>query len=285
MGLTVGSRQIADPLVQAVTLRPTVGAFELIFGLRVRILAVGNVVRRVSVAGCRVSVHPDDGETRTLGFARPESPFEVSSTRGGVTESHDLYLYLQPSQLAALEALRGTGDLSFHFTASGTGFDENGEQYVLGDWRHRVPRSDWIRQLRAAGARDVMLLEVPIPLYGTVDQWRSVAESLQHAEDQFRNGDYRGCVGSCRTAMEEFWVYRYRHREWAGKALEPLASRSTRVGMDKAAREAAVYAALRHYTNQAHHGPAEGGVAEYTRAEAHFVMTLTAAAAADAQVG
>ena len=33
--LTIGSWQIADPRVQSVTLRPMVGGFELIFGLRV----------------------------------------------------------------------------------------------------------------------------------------------------------------------------------------------------------------------------------------------------------
>lgn len=102
MGLTIGSWQIADPWVQGVTLRPIVGGFELVFGLRVPIRAFENVVRRVSVAGCRITVRPDDGEPRVLGFARPERPFEISSVRGGATESHDLYLYLQPSQLAAL---------------------------------------------------------------------------------------------------------------------------------------------------------------------------------------
>ena len=280
MGLTIGSWQITDPWVQGVTLRPIVGGFELIFGLRIPIRAVDNAVRRVSVAGCRITVRPDDGEPRVLGFARPERPFEISSVRGGATESHDLYLYLQPGQLAALEALRGTGDLNFAFAASGTGLDENGEQYVYGDWRHRVPRSDWVGQLRTAGARDVLLLEVPIPLEGAVNEWRAIAESLQLAEEQYRSGDYRGCVASCRTAIEEFWTYRYGHSEWGNTTLEPLASRSTRLEMDKAAREAAVYAVLRHYTNQAHHGPGEGGVAEYTRAEAHLVMSLTAAAAA-----
>ena len=285
MGLTIGSWQIADPRVQSVTLRQIIGGFELIFGLRVAIRGVENVVRRVSVAGSRITVRPNDGEPRGLGFARPERPFEITSTSGGTTVSHDLYLYLQPGQIAALETLRGTGDLSFEFAASGTGFDEKGEQYVLGDWRHCVSRSDWIGQLRAAGACDVLLLEVPIPLNGAADEWRSVAASLQRAEEQYRNGDYHSCIGSCRTAMEELWIYRHGDREWASKALRPLASRSTRDEMDKATREAAVFAVLRHYTNQAHHGPSEGGVAAYTRAEAQFVLSLAAAAAAHLQTG
>ena len=283
MGLVVGSWQIADPRVQSVTLRPIVGGFELVFALRVAIHAVENAVRRVSVAGSRVTVRPDDGDPRILGFARSEIPFEIRSTSRGATESHDLCMYLQPGQLAALETLRGTGDLSFEFTAFGTGFDENGEQYVRGDWRHRVPRSDWIGQLHAAGARDVLLLEVPIPLEGATDEWRSVAESLRRAEVQYRTGDYHSCIGSCRVVIEELGIYRYGDREWGSNALGPLASRATRTNMDKAAREAAVYAVLRHYAHQAHHGPSEGGVPAYTRAEAQFVIGLTVAAAAHAQ--
>ena len=283
MGLTIGSWEIADPSVQGVTLRPMVGGFELIFGLRVPIRAVEHVVRRVSVAGSRITVRPNDGEPWILGFARPERPFEITSMSGGQTVSHDLYLYLQPGQLAALEKVRGSGDLSFEFASVGTGFDEHGEQYVLGNWHHRVSRSDWIGQLHAAGARDVLLLEVPIPLKDTDDEWRSIAASLQRAEEQYLNGDYHSCIASCRTVMEELGMYRYRDSKWASKALGPLASRSTRDEMEKAAREAAVYAVIRHYTHQAHHGPSEGGVPAYTRAEAQFVISLTAAAAAHAQ--
>lgn len=62
MGLTIGSWEITDPSVQGVTLRPMVGAFELIFGLRIPIRGVDHVVRRVSVAGSRITVRPNDGE-------------------------------------------------------------------------------------------------------------------------------------------------------------------------------------------------------------------------------
>lgn len=48
-------------------------------------------------------------------------------------------------------------------------------------------------------------------------------------------------------------------------------------------REASLWAVLRHYTHQAHHGVSEGGAARYSRAEAQFVLTLTAAAVRYAQ--
>ena len=52
--------------------------------------------------------------------------------------------------------------------------------------------------------------------------------------------------------------------------------------MDKGQRESALCAAFRLYTHLAHHGPSEGGVPAYTRAEAQFVISLTAAAHAQA---
>ena len=143
------------------------------------------------------------------------------------------------------ETLRGTSDLTFDFVASGTGIDENGEQYANGHWRHHLSRSDWIEQLRNVGPREILLLEVPIPLEGTADGWRAIATGLQRAEEQYHSGDYHSCVGSCRTVLEELGIY----------------------------------------THLAQDGPSEGGVTAYTRAEAQFVISLTAAAAAHAQPG
>lgn len=53
-------------------------------------------------------------------------------------------------------------------------------------------------------------------------------------------------------------------------ALDRLAS--DRAGMTKSERCTAVYAVLRHYTHQAHHGPSEGGESSYTRSDAQFVF-------------
>ena len=190
---------------------------------------------------------------------------------------------LQAGQLAALETLRGTGDLNFEFQASGTGTDKNGEQRVQGDWHIRVPRSDWLEQLRNAGARMVLLLEVPLPLANASDDWQNFATALRHAEELYRHGDCRGCIAECRTAIEELGLRRYGDDKWARKSFDHLAS--NRRGMSKGDREMALCTVLQHYAHQAHHGPGKGGVPAYTRAEAQFVLSMTAAAAVNAQAG
>ena len=283
MGITIGSWEIADGRVQGVTLHRIVGGFDLVFGLYLTVRNHGSTVRRASIIGARVTVKASEGEAQAMGFARSERPFEVVSRPHVSTSAHDLHLYLQPGQLAALEALRETGDLSFELLASGTGTDEHGEQHVQGHWHSRVSRSDWIQQLRIAGARNVMLLEVPIPLEGVTDGWKGLADGLRRAEEQYRIGDYPSCISSCRTAIEELGAYKYGNRKWANEALQRLGS--DRREMSKGERAAALCAALRHYTHQAHHGPSEGGVSAYTRADAQFAISVTAAAASLAQAG
>ena len=194
-------------------------------------------------------------------------------------------MHLHAGQLAALETLRGAGDLSFELLASGAGIDENGDQHIQGDWRIYVSRSDWIEKLRDAGARNVMLLEVPLPLESVSEEWRDLAAELRQAEQQYRNGDYHSCIGSCRTVMEELGRQRHWDENWANATLVGLADRKSRTEMNSSQREAALCAALRHYTHPAHHCPSEGREPRYTRAEAQYILSLTAVAVAHAQAG
>ncbi len=115
-----------------------------------------------------------------------------------------MHLGLQPAQIAALEALRDGEDLTFDLSFSGTGVDEHGEQHLHGQCSVRVPRSEWLQTLHGAGARNVMLLEVPLPIEeDTSDDWRDVAANLRSAEEEYGNGSYRSCIASCRLAIDE----------------------------------------------------------------------------------
>jgi len=283
MVLTIGSIQLAETRIQGVTLRPLVGGYELIFGLYVTTHAQAEPVRRASIHGARITVKPDGGKGFPLGFARPEGPFEIIARPHQSSMTPGLYLALQPGQIAALEALRGAGDLTFELLMTGIGVDGNGEQQVQEDIRVTVPRSDWIGKLGDAGARNVLLLEVPLPLHAQSGAWEEIAASLQCAEQRYHDGDYHSCIGACRTVIQELDHQRFQKEKWAGGPLSRLAS--DRDSMTKAEREEAIWAILRHYTHQAHHGPSEGGVPDYTRAEAQFVLTLTAATVARAQAG
>ena len=100
--------------------------------------------------------------------------------------------------------------------------------------------------------------------------------ALRHAEEECRNGDYGGCIASCRIVIDE--VGKLWGMNWP-KMLE-----LTR-GKSKAEREEALFAVVRHYTHGAHHAPGDGGASGYTRREAELILNVTAAATAQALTG
>ena len=284
MGIVVASRQLAEASVQAVTLHSTVGGYELVFGLRLTVAVDADAHRRASIIGARVSVSSSAGEPQALGFARPGQPFEIVCKPYISSTSHTLHLYLQPVELAALETLRGTDELSFELLAQGTGFDGEVEALFQDRWHWREPRSDWIARLGTVGARNVLLLEIPLALTEGDDEPAAFRQELVKAEDRFRNGDYHGCIAACRIVIEEVGRRTHGPSGWSTAALEQV-GRGDRRGMTKPEREAAIWAVLEHYAHLAHHGPAKGGSTGYTRADAQLLLSLVGAVVAHAESG
>ena len=188
-----------------------------------------------------------------MGFARSDEAFEVVCRDFVSTRTPTLRVCLQPNQVAALETLRDAGDLTFDLLFAGTATDHHGNQHVNGDCPIRVPRSEWLETLRGAGVRNVMLLEVPLPFEGVSEDWREVASNLQRAEEEYGNGNYRGCIASCRIAIDE--LGKLRDIKWRS-ALSRLAEDQAR-GMSKSQREEGLYAVscgttrIRHTTRRA----------------------------------
>ncbi|MGH9809296.1 MAG: hypothetical protein ACRD9W_18935, partial [Terriglobia bacterium] len=221
-----------------------------------------------------VSVRTNAGGVQQIGFARPESSLVITQYTHVGHFTHGLVLPIQPAQLAAIERSRDAGDLTFELLATAVGWDQNGQQDVQDDWRTQVPRSDWFEKLRSAKARDVLLLEVPLPLSDRPKEWEAITRELQRAEKHFRDGDYNPCVASCRLVLDELGHLKFGPGDWAGPLLDRIAK--DRGGMTGGEREAALWAAVRHYAHLAHHGPSDGGVPHFSRQEAQLVLTMVA---------
>ena len=282
MAINVGTRQLAEAQIQSVGLVSLIGAYELVFAIRLNVAADPEAQCSANIVGARVTASSNDAQSGLLGFARPEQPFDVVCRPDAHPASHTLHLHLHPGQLAALEALRGAGDVLFDLLIQGSGRDAGAEVRPFQDqWRYRVPRSDWIDKLREAGARDILLLEVPLALIDADAGLASLREPLQEAESHLRNGDYNASIGSCRIVMEEVGGHVHGPEGWHAKALDRF--RSDRKTMTKPEREDGIWAALTHYAHLAHHGPAEGGSQNSTRSEAQFLLSLVGACVARAE--
>ncbi len=81
-------------------------------------------------------------DSRALGFARPEGPFEIRQYPNQTGMTPALVLTLQPGQLAAIEDLRGTGDLDIELLAAGISPDPSDYHQVQDNWRVHMPRSE-----------------------------------------------------------------------------------------------------------------------------------------------
>ncbi|MXX89838.1 MAG: hypothetical protein F4213_17955 [Boseongicola sp. SB0677_bin_26] len=282
MVLTVDSQMFADAQIQGVTLHPLVGAYELRFGLLIICAAVTDGERcRAVIDGARVSVGTGGGDRDDLGFARTDARLEVASGPHQLRTTPTLSLPLQPGQLAAIERLRGAGDLHFDLGVTGTGSGRTGESAIHEVLRCDVPRSKWIGKLRSAKARDILLLEVPLPFPERLNRWSNISDELRRAESRLRNGDYLGCVSACRVVVEELVAQMSGGAKRPGRSPEQVPAKPR--DMSKSDREGAMLEALRRYTHQAHHGPSEGGEVNYSRADARHILTLTASFVAHAR--
>ena len=274
MNVTVNNRSIADVRFQGVTIRPVVGAYELLFSLSISIYPMSDVARRASIMGGRVHVTGYGGRRQEIGFARPEQPFVLSQNKFSYSRTAVLVLPIQPGQVSAIEDLRDAADLNFELEIAGTGHEQGQEHEIFDTWRSHVSQSDWIKTLKDAGARNVLLLEVPLAIGASSEKWTAIEDNLRRAEKHFMMGDYHSCVASCRTIVQDLGSIRFNDKNWSTSVLKRLSN--DRTGMGKEERESGIWGALRHYTHQAHHGDSEGGELYYTRSEAELVFTLTA---------
>ena len=280
--LVIGNRELAEVSIGAISLHRTIGGYDLAVVLVLNVNSDDDASRSATIIGAQVSVGAGSVDPQRLGFARPEEPIVIAAKPHNWRANHSLYLNLHPNQLSALEELRGDENLTFDLQVKGTGSDEQGyEQYVQDSVQTQVPRSQWIDTLRSAGARDIMLLEVSLPLASASEDWSEVRTMLVRAEGQFRNGDYTGCIASCRTVIEELGHRVYGEGDWARTALDKLAA--GRKAMTKDERESALCAIVRQYAHMAHHGPGEGGEADFSRPDAQWILRMTVATVAHAQ--
>lgn len=281
MDLTLGGRIIAETQIQGVSLHALLGSYELNFGLLLKVHADEKASCRIVITGAQISAKFNGSTSHKIGFARAHSPFEIRTKKVPSGMSPELILPLQPGQLAAIEHKRHKSDIEFELFVVGNGTEQSVEHAVQANWSIRVARSEWIENLRKAGARDILLLEVPLPLLDVPKKWADITDGLRRAEECYRNGDYLNCVASCRTVIQELGHHKFEKKDWAGPKMDPLAS--NRVGMTKDERKAALWGVLRHYTHQAHHGAGERGETSYSRADAQMVLTLAATFVAHAQ--
>lgn len=276
MSLSISHSTLADCRIQSINIRPLLGAYELCIGMMFDIRPATANSRGGYLIGGRVSVQGEGG-VRDLGFAHPDTPCRIEPKQGFPTSATPSFsLPLSNEQIAALETFRNGGDLGFTIQLRGEAQAENGVESLYDDPALQVPSSKWIQLLNQAGATNTVLLEVPLPVGELSDEWDRISRSFRRAQNHFAQGDYRSAISQCREITEELGHMRYDTHGWVTPSLKNLAAKETREGMTAEEREAALWAAIQHYTHLSHHSESKFGEDSYTRSEAQQILTLTA---------
>lgn len=276
MSLTIGgTRNIADARVQGVTLKKIVGSYTLTFGLYLTVHPMEEAPRSFEIIGARIFAKFGKGLEYDLGFARPEQHMAYEERVSGYSATPSLCLHLDPNQLSYLERVREDSDIRFRIHLAGSGVGKHGREGLNTDLSLSVAKSEWLQKLRDASARDTFFVEVSLPHTSGEEPIAQAASYLRRAEECFRNGDYAGCIGNCRLAIDEFGTV-YFGENWSPHS--PSEQRKRNRSPDDRMRS--IWAAVREYTHLAHHGPSEGGLSHFSRADARTILSFTASLAA-----
>lgn len=264
--LIVQSQVVADASITRVSLRRILGAYELVLLIDVTPKPLRERVWWFRPQSVRVKVigSPDC----ELGIARPDRTQTVRQTSTAYSEQVWTMLPLNPHQLSAIEDSRDARDLTLGLTIHGDGGDgENVRAGFQADGRLVVPKSQWVEQLNAVGAADILLLEIPMPLDALGGARAKAAKQVRQAQAHIIAGNYAEAVGACRVALEELDVKAHPLNLFHGPGRD---------SMTKIERGQAMLAAIRHYTHPPHHAGAE----TYSRQDAKLALQVTAAAVA-----
>jgi hypothetical protein len=271
MPITSQSQGLAEEKLLAVQLRPLVGAYELVFVFGGTIYAHQTAAKYwLTIHSVRITAQSRLGQ-RAIGTAILGMPVTIDQKTQPRHLGLEIVLPLHPSQLMALEDHRNSGDLDFELNLigySGIGafsHDYKQEQVI----RAHVDESAWVAQLKSANALNILLLEIPMPMTGASPKQKAVFEHIRHAQRLFCDGHYTECVGECRKAFEE--LSQGKPQIWA-----MLADKNAREGMGKDERTRAILSLMHHYTQIAAHSASRGGISDYDRADAKFLLSLVA---------
>lgn len=285
--ITVNSHIIAESIRDQVWLNPILGSYELCFNSSLQGSAVPSSEKQrwATLNSARVYVKSSNSPEYDLGIAALEAPVSVKThPEHRISAQVTYYLPLSSAQISKIEEVRDGKDLEFKLVIRGEGGDNEYTNHIHDDWRINIPRSEWISKLRQSGFADILLLEVLIPLKELLgENYIDIKKHLEEAQGFFMNGNYRSCIALCRDVIQEIGHAKFGDKNWHNNSLSLLAesprgnAQKSRNDMNKAERDAAIWAALKHYTHLSHHAPSEGGEVLYTRTEAKLIITLTAA--------
>jgi hypothetical protein len=279
MAINYDSLQIGEVRADQVTAARGVGASLLRFTIIWSMHPKRDHTYSVFGTYLRVSVGAEGtAESLYLGHAMPEVAW-TDETRSGIPFDRALmyYLTLQADQLLALEQLRQGRGLRFILELRGNSHGPSGIRQIDSSLNLIATQSDWVRILREANAKDILLVGVEIPVHSGSSAISAAIELVRRAYQFLLRGEDSAAVAECRRALESAWKSGglEQSARSARKALS--ANMDAREAMSKRDRQLALGEAIINLAHPAHHVQGAGNAEDFSRTDAALAVSSTAA--------
>lgn len=280
MSFNYQHKVIADLRCTGVHLVEGIGFYLLRFSIHFDVKVHEDQTFRLENVRSSVFAGGAQSSQKLLGYAYPEAPILIRTTKYPSSPQLMFDLSLSPIQLAELETIRNGGDLHFKLHLYGESYGTHDPLPTHDDINVPVNQTDWIKLLKEVNFADIVLFEVPLPAQSQGGDSRSAVDHLRKARDLFLAGHYDEAIGKCRLAIEGFAKLQGDEQRQAD-AVAIYCKNRNEMGVTE--RLLLVRAAIKHYTQLAHHDLATDSMSNFSRADASLILGMTAGLLAHAQ--
>jgi hypothetical protein len=204
--------------------------------------------------------------------------------------TEQLYLVITDEQLLGLEHIRGQGGIDFQFDMSAT--LSNGDharlEWVATQARYAVTPGRWLELLDQVGAATTITVRAPSPFTDAAPDGNALAPDspsasqaarrLRDARRLLRDGNFEGCVQTCRSVLDNLKALAAPGPARELKGTDPQSR-------DQAQRWSALFHDLYSLTSGANHDDDVIRDFTWSRSDAQAALAMTAALLARVRTG
>lgn len=180
---------------------------------------------------------------------------------------------LSKDQVCAIEEHRQEGDLVLNFGLRALTTSQDGPWPSLDIADFTIPREHWLKALSAAGYRDTLLFEIPVPINNT-----EISAVVSKAQEFIETGHYKDAVMQCRHVIE--LLEQLRDDKSQSAAANTKAHSGDRKEMSSIERLLSLREQLKNICQLGAHGSEA-----FTRSQARAIFGMTLALLAEPTVG
>lgn len=264
--------------IEDIWMRPGLGGHEIRFALKVQ----APWLPSEEVEGYELLNINARIESGTGYAMRPLASASLICLVRGYPTSEQLCLVITDDQLLGLEVVRGQGGVDFQFDISATlaGASSSRLGFVQTQARHAVTPGRWLELLDQVGAATTITVRVPSPFTDATPDGnaftsdtpsaRRAAERLRDARRLLRDGNFEGCVQTCRSVLDNQKALGAPRPIGEVQAISPRAR-------DQEQRWSALFHDLYSLTSGANHDDDVTRNFAWSRSDAEAALAITAA--------